>query len=154
MEGFARSAPLWGAWVSSGRPSVVTLPGGSSVDLKDTFKRGVLSGTNPNSAGYWGTIADHDQRIVESSDVALGLWLFRDTVWQQFSPSEKTQVCSWLLQVNGKQIYDNNYHLFITFINVALDKLGCPTDLGLAHLTLRQDEEALSRERLVQRQSR
>jgi len=133
MEGFARMAPLWGAWVSSGRPAVVTLPGGNSVDLRDKFKRGVLSGTNPHSAGYWGTIADHDQRIVESSDVALSLWLFRDFVWQQFSPSEKTQVCSWLLQVNGKQIYDNNYHLFITFINVALDKLGCPADLGLAH---------------------
>lgn len=133
MEGFARTAPLWGAWVSSGRPSVVVLPGGSSVDLNETFKRGILSGTNPHSSGYWGTVGDLDQRVVESSDVALSLWLFRSLAWQQFSPVEKTQVCSYLLQVNGKPIYDNNYHLFITFINVVLDKLGCPADLGLAH---------------------
>jgi hypothetical protein len=133
MEGFARSAPLWGAWVASGRPAVVTLPGGDSVDLNETFKQGVLSGTNPDSPGYWGHIGDLDQRIVEASDVTLSLWLLRNTVWNQFSPLEKTQVCSWLLQVNGKKIYDNNYHVFIAFINVTLDKLGCPADLALAH---------------------
>jgi hypothetical protein len=133
MEGFARSAPLWGAWVSSGRPAVVTLPTGDSVDLNDTFKQGVLSGTNPNSPGYWGHIGDFDQRIVEASDVTLGLWLLRNTVWNQFSPTEKTQVCSFLLQVNGPKIYDNNYHVFIAFINVTLDKLGCPANMALAH---------------------
>ena len=54
-------------------------------------------------------------------------------MWNQFSPSQKSQVCSFLLQVNGSRIYDNNYHVFIAFINVTLDKLGCPADLALAH---------------------
>ena len=133
MEGFARMAPLWAAWVSSGRPAVVTLPSGDSVDLNETFKQGILNGTNPDSPGYWGHLGDYDQRIVEASDVTLSLWLLRNSVWQQSSPAEKTQICSWLLQVNGKQIYDNNYHLFIAFINVALNKLGCPANLALAH---------------------
>ncbi len=133
MEGFARMAPMWGAWVSSGRPAVVTLPGGKVVDLKETFKRGVLSGTDPNSPGYWGGIPYFDnQRIVEASDIALSLWLFRGTVWQQLTPIEKKQVSGWLYQVNGKHTPDNNWHLFITFINVVLDKLGCPADLKLA----------------------
>jgi len=133
MEGFTRMAPMWGAWVSSSRPAVVTLSEGETVDLKDIFAKGVLSGTNPRSPGYWGTIPYFDnQRIVEASDIALSLWLFRDTVWRQFTPAEKNQVSSWLYQVNGKHTPDNNWHLFITFINVVLDKLGCPADLTLA----------------------
>ena len=80
MEGFARMAPMWGAWVSSGRPAVLTLPGGQIVDLRELFRRGILSGTQPNSPGYWGSIPYFDnQRIVEASDIALSLWLFRDT---------------------------------------------------------------------------
>jgi hypothetical protein len=132
MEGFSRTMPLWGAWVSSGRPAQVTLPGGDSVDLNQTFKQGILNGTNPDSPGYWGHIRNFDQRIVEASDVALSLWLFRGSVWQQASPGEKTQICSWLFQVNGKAVYDSNWQLFITLTNVILDKLGCPADLGLA----------------------
>ncbi|MGA9510117.1 MAG: DUF2264 domain-containing protein, partial [Candidatus Sulfotelmatobacter sp.] len=133
MEGFARMAPMWGAWVSSGRPPVVSFPGGDTLDLRETFKRGILSGTDPNSPEYWGTIPYFDnQRIVEASDIALSLWLFRGTVWQQFTPTEKGQVSGWLLQVNGKHIPDNNWHLFITFVNVVLDKLGCPANLKLA----------------------
>src|SRR5665213_2862507 len=53
MEGFSRMAPMWGAWVASGRSARVLLPGGETVDLNETFKQGVLSGTNPNSPGYW-----------------------------------------------------------------------------------------------------
>jgi hypothetical protein len=113
---------------------VVTLPGETgTVDLNETFKRGVLSGTDPASPGYWGKIPYFDdQRIVEASDVALSLWLFRDTVWKEFTPAEKAQVSAWLYQVNGKHVPDNNWHVFITFINVVLDKLGCPWDRSLA----------------------
>lgn len=124
---------MWGAWVSSGRPAVIALPGGERVDLRDLFRRGLLSGTQPNSPGYWGSIPYFDdQRIVEASDIALSLWLFRDSVWNQFSATEKRQVSGWLYQVNSKHTPDNNWHLFITFINVVLDKLGSPADLRLA----------------------
>jgi hypothetical protein len=132
MEGFSRMAPVWGVWVSSGRPPVLKLPSGESVDLNATFKRGLLSGTDPSSLGFWGNISDFDQRIVEASDVALSLWLFRSTVWEQLSPAEKTQVARWLFEVNGKRLPDNNWHLFVTFINAVLEKLGCPADHALA----------------------
>ncbi len=133
MEGFARSAPLWGAWVSSGRPSVVRLPGGQLVDLNASFREGILSGTNPHSPGYWGTIPYFDnQRIVEASDIALSLWLFRSTVWRDFTPTQRRQVASWLYQVNNKHTPDNNWRLFITFVNVVLSKLGAPADMDRA----------------------
>jgi hypothetical protein len=135
MEGFSRMAPMWGVWVSSGRSPILKLRSQKTVDLNDIFKRGLLSGTDSSSQGYWGTISDFDQRIVEASDVALSLWLFRSTVWNQMSPMEKKQVSLWLLGVNGKRLPDNNWHLFVTFINAVLEKLGVSADSAsaLAH---------------------
>jgi hypothetical protein len=132
IEGFSRMAPLWGAWVHSGRNPRVALPIGRSADLVEVFRRGLLGGTSGESSEYWGDIQNHDQRICEAADIALATWLYRDTVWQAFRPAEREQVAGWLRQVNGKEIVDNNWHLFITFINVVLEKLGMKSDLRLA----------------------
>jgi hypothetical protein len=129
MEGFARLAPLVAAWISSGRPGKIELYNGFSVDLNALLREGVLTGTNPRSRGYWGTIADYDQRLVEASDIALILWLGRHTLWQGLTESERSQVGRWLFQVNGKRVRDNNWHLFVTFTNVVLAALGQPSDL-------------------------
>lgn len=132
MEGFSRMAPLWGAWVISGRPSTVRLLDGQLVDLNRLFQRGLLAGTNPANPEYWGNIGDFDQRVCEASDIALSVWLFRDSVWKKLSAEEQRQVVNWLQQVNGKQIADNNWHLFITFVNAVLHSLGHASDAQLA----------------------
>ena len=54
MEGFSRIAPLPGAWVRPGRPSRVAIADGKTVDLCAGFRRGLVSGTDPRSAEYWG----------------------------------------------------------------------------------------------------
>lgn len=128
LEAFARSAPLWGAWVRSGRSPVVRLQTGAAVDLNSLFRRGLLAGTDPSSREYWGDIADLDQRIVEASDVGLALWLMRDTVWSHLSAGERQRVGSWLNQVNGREVHDNNWHLFSVFVNAVLRSLGVPFD--------------------------
>jgi hypothetical protein len=130
IEGFARLAPLAAAWISSGRPGRVKLHDSLTVDLRALLRNGVLAGTDPQSRGYWGTIADYDQRIVEASDIALVLWLSRPTLWNELTASERSQIGRWLAQVNGKQVRDNNWHLFVTFTNVVLDALGQPADLN------------------------
>ena len=123
FEGFSRSAPLWGAWVSSGRPASVRLSDGADVDLIDTFRQGLLAGTDPAGDEYWGDVADLDQRIVEASDVALSVWLFRDSVWGGLSATEKAQVVQWLRQSENRRVPDSNWHLFPVFINAVLRSL-------------------------------
>jgi hypothetical protein len=108
MEGFSRIAPLIGAWLRSGRPSKMRLPDGHVVDLLATVRRGLTAGTNPSSPGYWGEVRHLDQRIVESCDIALALWLLRDHVWEQLAPGERDQVINWLKQVGNKRVHDNN----------------------------------------------
>lgn len=130
IEGFARLAPLVAAWVSSGRSSRLALLDDSlEVDLLALLREGVLAGTDPKSPGYWGPIAHFDQRIVETADIALVLWLTRQTLWRGLTETERSQVGRWLAQVNGTRVRDNNWHLFVTFTNAVLNVLGQPADL-------------------------
>ena len=124
MEAFSRMAPLWASWVASGRANEVKLRPGTTIRLAENFRRGLLAGTDPNSGEYWGEMHDSDQRIVEASDIALSLWLMRAQVWEKFTPGEKQQVVAWLQQVNGKQIPDNNWHLFVVLVDAVLKNLS------------------------------
>jgi hypothetical protein len=128
LEGFSRIAPLLGVWLEHGAGTRLRLPSGRETDAAAILKSGVLAGTDPKHAEYWGDITDRDQRIAEAADIALALWLSRATVWETFSEAERRQVAAWLVQVNGKTIADNNWHLFPAQVNVALRELGAEHD--------------------------
>jgi hypothetical protein len=128
FEGFSRIAPLLGVWLEHAASPKLTLPSGREVDVAQILESAVLAGTDPKHADYWGDITDRDQRIAEAADVALALWLSRATVWDRLDAEKRRQVAAWLLQVNGKQIADNNWHLFTAQVNVALQALGAEFD--------------------------
>ncbi len=128
FEGFSRVAPLLGAWLKHAASATLALPSGREVDVARILRSGVLAGTDPGHADYWGDITDHDQRIAEAADVALALWLSRASVWERLEEEQRQQIAGWLLQVNGKAIADNNWHLFVAQVNVALQALGAKFD--------------------------
>ena len=128
MEGFARIAPLAAEWVKSRGTGHLRLPSGNDLDDAGLLRTAVLAGTDPGSPEYWGDVPGRDQRIAEAADVALALWISRETLWNSFSADEREQIVRWLLQVNGKDIADNNWHLFVAQVNVALKALGAPHD--------------------------
>jgi hypothetical protein len=64
LEGFARTAPLFAAWLYSGRPQeIIDQLTGKSYDTVTVLQQGLLAGTDPSSPNYWGDIHDDDQRI-------------------------------------------------------------------------------------------
>ena len=128
LEGFSRVAPLMAVWLENSKSTMLTLPSGRTVDLAAVLEGGLLAGTDPRNPDYWGDITDRDQRIAEAADVSLALWLSRATVWQRLDEGERSQVVRWLLQVNGKEVADNNWHLFVAQVNVALQALGAEFD--------------------------
>jgi len=128
IEGFSRIAPLLGVLLHAGASSTFKLPSGRTIDLSKMLAGGIVAGTDPRSPDYWGDIHDYDQRIVEASDIALSLWLSKDRVWTHLTPITQRNVANWLKQVNGKRIVDNNWHLFVTTVNVVLQKLDQPFD--------------------------
>jgi hypothetical protein len=126
MEGFCRVLPMISAWIYSGRPTVIYCEElQKSVDLIKTIKAGLVAGTDAGSNAFWGHICDRDQRIVEAADVALSIWLLRNSVWMQLSSCEKQRIEDWLLEVNRCRVYDNNWHVFPIIINEVLCSLGC-----------------------------
>lgn len=130
IEGFARMVPVFGAWVRGGRSPILPLSDGRAVDLAEAFRRGLLSGTDPASPDYWGTVGNHDQRIVESADIALALWLFREEVSSGLGEGERRNVAAWLAQVETRRVPDNNWHLFVVLVSLVLHRLGLAADLA------------------------
>lgn len=128
LEGFTRTAPLFAAWIYGQHGTQYTLKNGHSIDLVNLLRTGILNGTNPEHAEYWGAIHDHQQSIVEAADVALVLWLTREYIWATLEEKQKNNITAWLRQVNGKKIPDSNWHLFVIQVNVVLASLGQPYD--------------------------
>jgi hypothetical protein len=129
MEGFSRMAPLLGGWLHAGRQRHLALARGR-VDLAEVLHDGFVAGSDSASPEYWGSIRDRDQRIVEAADLALALWLARESVWAALTAGQRTRVAAWLSGVNGKETADNNWHLFIVLINAVLRALDAGGDRG------------------------
>lgn len=124
LEGFARTSTLLSAWLHGGRARNVELANKRIFDIKSHLIRGLLSGTSVSSDEYWGDINDFDQRIVESADIAITVWLLRDTITSDLTLSQRIQIFSWLDQINDKKTYGGNWLLFRIVVNSVLFELG------------------------------
>jgi hypothetical protein len=126
LEGFARTAPMFGAWIYSGRSALVTDPQtGKVIDLVSIIRSGILTGVDPSSPGYWGKMNDNDQRIVEAADIARLLWLTRREIWDTLANEEKNRIATWLLQVDKASISTRNtWILFPVTVHAFLDNVG------------------------------
>jgi hypothetical protein len=132
MEGFCRFIPMISSWITSGRDKVIQDFDGNEIDLIEIVKSGIVAGTSPNHADYWGDICDYDQRIIEAADVALSIWLLHDYFWVDISATEKYNIENWLCSVNKKQVHNNNWLLSVVLINEVLFTLGNHSDRDLS----------------------
>ncbi|WP_299782662.1 DUF2264 domain-containing protein [uncultured Formosa sp.] len=133
LEGFARYFVFAASWLNAGHDNTFTF-NNETYNLKKTLKEGILAGTDKNSLEYWGDIKDYDQRIVEAVDIALGLWLSQDHIWNNLTVNEKNQINSWLEQAIQKQTVDNNWNLFPIIITKSLEALGYKSEENLKYV--------------------
>ncbi|WP_114765597.1 DUF2264 domain-containing protein [Vibrio rhodolitus] len=125
MEGCSRVLPTLAAWLHANQATGSGLYSleYERLDVADWIKQAFLAGTDPNHQGYWGDIEDYDQRICESADLALALWLSKEQVWQILSLKQKQQIVAWFTQVNHVETVDNNWHLFPLAVQLVLKDL-------------------------------
>ncbi|MCK8565458.1 DUF2264 domain-containing protein [Yersinia ruckeri] len=129
LEGVSRVLPILAAWLRNqpaGKGRMADLKGGT-LDIAAILKQAFLAGTDPAHRGYWGVLHDYDQRICESADLALALWLCRQSVWDHFTPAQQQQISRWFNQISTVQTVDNNWHLFpltVQFVMRALNGFG------------------------------
>jgi hypothetical protein len=123
LEGFARFFPLAGAWLASGRPDEVEV-GGRRVSITAMLREGLLAGTDRDGPEFWGVITTGNQRLFESADVALGVWLTRDRIWATLARPEKDRVATWLRRALEVRAYEGNWSLIPVLVERVLVSLG------------------------------
>ncbi|KAK2761023.1 hypothetical protein CKAH01_16418 [Colletotrichum kahawae] len=123
LEGFAR--PLWVVASLLREPNFDAITG---VGLS-SWTTGLLAGTNPESEEYWGDVEDIDQRMVEMESIAFTLLTSPDAFLASCDEEAKGRLRTWLGQINGKKMPQNNWRWFRIFVNLALVKtLGVQMD--------------------------
>ncbi len=119
LEAFSR--PLWALvpfWMGGGR----------DIQMENLYRRGLMNGTNPDSAEYWGGFTDYDQRFVEMAAIACGLIFTPETVWEPLPEQDRENLACWLYGINEHVIPDCNWQFFMILVNVALRARGCRYD--------------------------
>nr|WP_067297805.1 DUF2264 domain-containing protein [Marinobacterium profundum] len=118
IEGVTRLLPLWSAYRSSPY---------ADPQLRQAMDQQVVcalsNGTDPMHPGYWGEINSRSTLICEAGDIALALWMIRDSLWTTFDHNQQHKILAWLRQVVGKQTVDNNWHLFVVLVDKVCESL-------------------------------
>lgn len=90
LEGVSRVLPTLAVWLRNqpaGEGRMDDLKGGT-LNITAIIIEAFLAGTDPTHPGYWGKLHDYDQRICESADLALALWLCREVVWERLTTAQ------------------------------------------------------------------
>jgi hypothetical protein len=127
IESFARIASAWGAWLRNpANPPIIKFHS-HEINLETLLWQALLDGTNPSDPNtYWGDIQHMDQRIVESADIAVTIWMSRERVFTKMTAAEQGQIIAWLAQVDGKGTYTDNWILFTAMVQAVRHHLGFP----------------------------
>jgi hypothetical protein len=110
----ARMFPALAAWLSDPtRPTSFELRG-ETVDVEEMALAILDRAFDPDQPGFWGRDAypARDQRTVESSVLAYGAWLVRDTTLKKVSPRGLECFQEWLSYFSSAPLADNNWSLF------------------------------------------
>ncbi|KAJ9116266.1 hypothetical protein QFC24_006783 [Naganishia onofrii] len=114
LEAFAR--PLWGL--------VSLLAGGGEYERTETWRRGLASGTDPESEEYWGASKGKDQRMVETSPIGFALVMAHEQLFDPLDDRSKKNIAEWLGAINDKPMPDTNWLWFRVFANLALSRIS------------------------------
>ena len=126
-EGFSRMLPFAAAWLAAGgADAIMTATGPES--LARALRDGLVNGTDPDHPGYWGWPGPFDQRIVEGSDIALGLWLARDRVWPMLDEAQRARLLAWLRAAARTHVFQGTWQLFPVLIERVVDYFGGSTE--------------------------
>jgi hypothetical protein len=123
LEGFSRMLPLAAVrWSGSMTQALATRDG--PIDLVAVFQQGLIAGTDPAHPSYWGEVRDYSAQLVEAADIALGLWIGREQLWNHLDAAQQKQVAHWLSGALSSQPHEGNWQLFPLLVHRALSDLG------------------------------
>lgn len=120
MEGFSRVmwalVPMLAGKVPEAEP------------LWQLWRDGIIHGTDPAHAEYWGDIGPYDQRMVEMAVMGMALCLIPDRLYGELTPPQQQNLYRWLNQINQYEMPKNNWQFFRIMVNIGFLHVGLPAD--------------------------
>ena len=120
MEGFSRV--LW---------ALVPMMMGRCPEAEEfwpLWREGIIHGTDPGHAEYWGDISDADQRMVEMAVIGTGLCFLPERFYEELTPAQRDHLYRWLDQINRYDMPQNNWRFFRILVNIGFLKVGRPVN--------------------------
>lgn len=118
LEGASRPAPLWAAYLRAPGADPARAEAMAAY-LETLFARAF----DPDDAWFIGMPDDYSPRICEGADLALALWLSRETVWPRLAPDAQRRIVAWMTSAAACKTADNNWRLFTVLIDRVLAAL-------------------------------
>lgn len=126
LEGYARSFLIAAPRISGG---------GDGLRLAERYAEGLIAGTEPGGDEAWlrgvdcvTPLTGKTQPIVEAANIALGLHLSREQLWDRLDDRHKEPVVDWLAHHASRRAWPNNWVLFTAVIEAFLASVGVDTD--------------------------
>jgi Uncharacterized protein conserved in bacteria len=126
MEGWARMLWALGPLFAGENENLPLEMQKEIQELKDIYLTGLINGTDPNHAEYWGDIYDFDQKMVETAAMAVSLAIAKDTLWEPLTKEQKDKVYQWMEGINAHGVHPNNWRFFRILTNMCFETLGLP----------------------------
>lgn len=114
------------AWLADpARPRSVAWRG-HTVDIEELARSILINAFDPEKPGFWGReqFSPREQRTVESSVLAYGAWLLRDTLLPQLPARAVESFQQWLEYFGSGELVKGNWNLFWVVNHTARKALG------------------------------
>ncbi|MEY9909851.1 hypothetical protein ABIA35_006094 [Catenulispora sp. MAP12-49] len=131
MEGFARSFLIAAARLGGGE--------GDPLGHAEWYAEGLAAAVDPASGGFWPRAVGFEdwphagitQSAVEAANLAFGLALCREQVWDQLPDPVRERLADWLAHHARLRVWQhNNWLLFPAVVEAFLESVGVPVDGG------------------------
>ncbi len=120
MEGFSRV--LW---------ALVPMLAGNCPEAErywPLWREGIIHGTDPDHAEYWGDIGPFDQRMVEMAVMGMALCMIPERFYFDLPSPARANLYNWLNQINRHDMPQNNWLFFRVLVNIGFMNVGLPAD--------------------------
>ncbi len=140
LEGFARTFLLAGFRIAGAG-------GEGTEELADFYRRGIVTGVDPEAEDRWVRLEEHPQAKVEAASLALVLDMTRPWIWDRLDTVTQQRVIGYLAPVVGDTTYPRtNWLWFRVVVQTFLRSVGGPwsaqdvaDDLALHDALVRED---------------
>lgn len=122
LEGFSRILPLAAVLLARGDDPL--LSGTGQRRLSEAVREGLIAGSDPEHPAYWGDIRAFQPQFVEAADIALGVWIARQQLWDPLSPAQRERLATWLKAGLSELPHDGNWQVFPIVVHRSLQGLG------------------------------